>query len=90
MERARIIYGGKVQGVFFRANCLKNALGLDLKGWVRNLDNGNVEEMVEGDSNFIQEHITWNRTQQPHARVLECEVEWMPAEGEFKDFRIIR
>jgi len=49
MVEARIFFKGKVQGVWFRANCQKKAIELDLSGWVRNLDNGDVECFCSGE-----------------------------------------
>lgn len=79
--RAHIIYHGKVQGVFFRANCQTNATMLGLKGWVRNLPDGSVESVVEGERSTIEGHISWNRTEQPYAEVDSIDVEWKEPEG---------
>jgi len=45
----RIYVSGRVQGVFYRSNTRKKALELGLKGWVRNLPDGRVEAVVEGE-----------------------------------------
>ncbi|MCU0798275.1 MAG: acylphosphatase [Candidatus Thermoplasmatota archaeon] len=79
--RAHIIYEGKVQGVSFRANCRKNAIQMGLKGWVRNLPDGSVESVVEGDRVVIEHHIAWNRTEQPYSVVTSVDISWEGAKG---------
>ncbi len=49
-ERRRIIYTGLVQGVGFRATVLRLAQPYPVAGWVRNLPNGSVELIVEGEA----------------------------------------
>ena len=84
--RARVVFKGMVQGVFFRANCEEKARSLELSGYVRNLSNGSVEAVFEGEKEMIEEAIEWNRGGQPYARVTEVVVEWSKATGEFSDF----
>lgn len=90
MARARILFKGKVQGVWFRANCQKKALELGLKGYVKNLVNGDVEVICEGARTTIDELIEWNRNEQPYARVDDLEVEWFSEKDEFHRFSIAR
>lgn len=52
-ERRRINFSGRVQGVGFRATCRHLARGFDVAGHVRNLPDGRVELLVEGDANEI-------------------------------------
>lgn len=86
--RAHIVYHGKVQGVFFRANCQKNAIMLGLKGWVKNLPDGSVESVVEGERSTIELHISWNKTEQPHAVVDSIDIEWKEPEGTAEGFLV--
>ena len=51
----RFIVSGKVQGVFFRASTKKEADKLDLKGYAKNLQSGQVEVLVQGDAESIDE-----------------------------------
>ena len=44
LVRAHVLIFGLVQGVFFRANTLERARGLGLKGWVKNVHTGEVED----------------------------------------------
>jgi len=90
MDRIHVIFRGKVQGVWFRANCQKKALELGLKGWVRNLPDGSVECIAEGPGKDLEELIDWCRNHQPVAKVTGVDTRWFSYGGEFDDFRIIR
>lgn len=52
-----LIVIGKVQGVFYRQSTQKKALELEIKGWIKNLEDGSVEIMAEG--NKIPEFVSW-------------------------------
>lgn len=86
--RARIFVSGRVQGVFYRDNTRRWASSKELKGWVRNLPDGRVEALVEGDKESIQTLIGQMREGPPMARIDNMEVEWEEFKGEFSDFRI--
>ena len=82
MKRAHVIIHGKVQGVWFRAHTKEMADKLGLKGWVRNLPDGNVEAVFEGDDESIREMISWCHHGPPLARVDKVEVEYEEPKGE--------
>ncbi len=88
--RASVLFHGRVQGVYFRANCEEKAQSLGLEGYVRNLPGGAVQALFEGERPLIEECIEWNRTSQPAARVTSIDIEWGPATGEFRGFEIRR
>jgi acylphosphatase len=90
MERLHVIYYGKVQGVWFRANCQRNAIDLGLTGWVRNLPDGTVEAVVEGERGRLEEHLRWCSDNQPYAKVTKVDIDWGPSTGEFSGFSIKR
>jgi acylphosphatase len=88
-ERARLLISGRVQGVGYRAStrwAAKNIGGLT--GWVRNLDDGRVEALVEGPREKIEDLIAWARKGPPASRVSDVDVTWEPASGEFKEFGV--
>ncbi len=87
-SRARVNFIGRVQGVFFRANTLEKARECGIFGWVRNLPDGSVEAIFEGDEAMVKEVIEWCRTSRSFARVDEAKVDWEEFVGEFKDFSI--
>jgi len=88
--RYHIIVNGRVQGVFYRSNTRGKALELGLKGWVKNLPDGRVEIVVEGEEDQIKKLIQWCRVGPPLAVVRELMVECEPATREFSSFQIRR
>ena len=84
--RARALVSGKVQGVFFRAAAAETAEQAGLTGFVRNLRDGRVEVIFEGDKDTVQRLIDWCHEGPPSARVDSVEVFWEPATGEFTGF----
>lgn len=59
---------------------------MGLSGYVRNLANGDVEAIFEGEKGLVEEAIEWNRTSQPSAIVMDAKIEWSDATGEFEEF----
>ncbi|MEJ5165793.1 MAG: acylphosphatase [Thermoanaerobaculia bacterium] len=88
MKTLRCIFKGKVQGVFFRAYTEDFARQLGLKGWVRNLPDGTVEAVFQGEEEKIKEVIKKLCNEHPYARVLEVQTTEMETEEIFKDFSI--
>jgi acylphosphatase len=86
--RARILVSGRVQGVFFRDHTRRWAGSLGLTGWVKNLWDGGVEVLAEGDREKIEELLARLRQGPPMARVENVEVTWEEYKGEYEDFRI--
>ncbi|MCX5845703.1 MAG: acylphosphatase [Deltaproteobacteria bacterium] len=89
MNRMHVIVSGRVQGVFFRAYTRETALALKLTGWVRNLPDGRVEIVFEGEDTNVQSMLEWCKKGPPHAIVNELEASEQTYTGEFRDFRII-
>jgi len=54
MIRAHVIYSGRVQGVGFRYTVLELANQLHVTGWVKNLPDGRVEAVIEGDEDSVK------------------------------------
>ncbi len=90
MEKGRVhlIISGYVQGVFYRASTRDMALRLGLKGWVRNLYNGNVEALFEGPVDKLRDAVKWCHEGPPGARVTEIDEKWDDYSGEFSDFEV--
>ena len=86
--RAQIFVSGKVQGIFFRDNTRKRAEELGVYGWVRNLPDGRVEAVFEGEKEKVEEMIEWAKKGPEFAKVNGIEVEWQEYKGEFKNFEI--
>jgi acylphosphatase len=88
MERAHVFVSGKVQGVYYRATTRDKARERGVTGWVRNLNDGRVEAVFEGESDDVQEMVEWCHEGSSAARVEDVEVEWEDATGEFGGFDI--
>lgn len=86
--RAHVYISGWVQGVFFRAYTRDKAIELGLKGWVRNLRDGRVEAVFEGEKEAIDEMLEWCHKGSPSARVEDVKVEWEEFKGEFQSFEV--
>ncbi len=86
--RAHIFVSGWVQGVFFRDQTQKWANSLSVTGWVRNLKDGRVEVIAEGDKEKVEDLINQLKQGPSLARVENVEVEWKEYTGEFRDFSI--
>lgn len=86
--RAHIFISGSVQGVFFRSNTQSKAKSLEITGWVKNLPDGRVEAVFEGEKEKVQDLIEWAKRGPSFARVNDVDVEWQEYKGEFEDFEI--
>jgi len=87
-ERLHIIVHGEVQGVFYRANTREKARALGLSGWVRNLGDGGVEIVAEGEKEKLVEMLEWCRVGPSAARVEEVKADWGKYGTEFVGFNI--
>jgi acylphosphatase len=86
--RRRVVISGRVQGVFFRATCAREATRRDVHGWVRNTDDGRVEAVFEGPEVAVTAMVAWSRNGPSGAVVDEVQVRAEPPEG-LDGFRII-
>ena len=77
--RVHIVVEGLVQGVGFRWFVARHAEALGIKGWVRNLYNGNVEIEAEGDRSLLEEFIRQVKVGPRSARVTNLNIEWKEA-----------
>ena len=59
MIRRRVLVSGLVQGVFFRDTCRRTAVAAGVRGWVRNLADGRVEAVFEGEAEAVQRLVEW-------------------------------
>jgi len=86
--RAHFFVSGRVQGVFFRSQTQEKARQLKLGGWIRNLPDGRVEVVAEGEKEKIEELIRWTKKGSTLARVSGLKIEWQEFKGEFNEFKI--
>ncbi len=86
--RAHLFISGRVQGVFYRAFTRDIAGGLGLNGWVRNLRDGRVEALFEGEKALIEKAIQSCYEGPPGAKVSHIDVNWEQYIGDQKGFFI--
>jgi len=84
--RAHVIVTGKVQGVFYRAETAAKARRLNITGWVRNLPDGRVEAVFEGEEANVQRIIDFCRSGPANAYVIDVDVRRQEWKGEFGKF----
>lgn len=85
----RLLVNGKVQGVYFRLNMQQIALKYSVFGWVRNLADGRVEALLEGNKGDVEKTIEWSKKGPENARVGDLKIEYLEYEGKFTDFVIL-
>jgi acylphosphatase len=86
--RAHVFVNGRVQGVFFRTETQDEAVRRGVAGWVRNLSDGRVEAVFEGEKDKVESLVEFCRRGPPGARVTNVEITWSDFTGEFKNFSI--
>ena len=79
---------GKVQGVYFRYNLQQIAKKNSVFGWVRNLPDGRVEALLEGNKDDVDKVIEWSQMGPENARVDDVKTDNLQYEGKFRDFVI--
>jgi len=85
---ARIIVQGIVQGVGYRFFAICEAKKHNIKGYVKNLANGNVEVMAQGEKGMLNEFIKILKIGPASAHITGIDVKWFDEDYEFEDFRV--
>ncbi|MGD8291196.1 MAG: acylphosphatase [Desulfobacterales bacterium] len=86
--RARAIISGRVQGVFFRMETKRAADRIGVYGWVRNLRDGTVEAIFEGNQDQVDTLLEWCKEGPPRADVSDVKIDWQDHKGEFSAFDV--
>lgn len=89
-KRARAWISGRVQGVCFRYYTVEEARRLGVDGWVRNLPDGRVELVAEGEPDRVEALLEWCHRGPSSARVVDVEVADEAPEGELDGFTVRR
>ena len=85
------VVSGRVQGVGFRYHTQNRAIQLGLTGWVRNRADGDVEGIVQGNSQDIETMLDWLGAGPSYARVTKLECEGIEDQTVmFESFQIVR
>ena len=79
---------GLVQGVYYRQFTLTKAKALGLTGWVKNLFDGKVEIICEGEKGLILDFIKELRIGPSSASVTAVQIDWQEYKREFEEFNI--
>lgn len=82
-KSVRLYIGGVVQGVFYRAFIKENAERYDVKGFVRNLEDGRVEIFIEGNPDNVNKMIELAKKGPKHSQIKNIEIR----EERFQDFK---
>jgi len=87
-KRLHLYISGRVQGVFFRYSARQRAEELGLTGFARNLNDGRVEIIAEGEESGLQNLLSWANHGPPGAYVDRVENEWSSVKNVFSSFTI--
>ncbi len=79
--RAHVYVSGRVQGVYYRATTRDTAQERGVDGWVKNLDDGRVEAVFEGEEAVVGAMIEWCHAGSARADVDEVEVAYEEPRG---------
>jgi acylphosphatase len=88
VQARRILVSGRVQGVAFRATTQERARTLGLVGWVRNLTDGGVEVVAQGEESALDELVAWCHRGPRAARVDEVRTTAHPVDPAWQDFTV--
>jgi acylphosphatase len=84
--RAHLFVSGTVEGVFFRQNTKRQAERLRVTGWIRNLTDGRVEAVFEGEEQDVKQLVEYCHHGPSSARVTNVDLTWEPYREEFVTF----
>ena len=88
-QRIRLFVTGRVQGVFFRQTLKIMAKKNDIFGWVKNLKDGRVEAVLEGDEEKISRLVEWAHGGPANAIVEDVEIQNEKFISEFSKFDVL-
>ncbi|HSW87603.1 MAG TPA: acylphosphatase [Candidatus Saccharimonadales bacterium] len=87
--QAHLLITGTVQGIGYRQFVKSHARKMGITGWVKNLPDGSVEAILQGDTAKIEEMITLCKKGPFLAEVKDVEVLWEEATSTFDSFTIL-
>jgi|TARA_B100001750_G_C15415545_1_gene550079 acylphosphatase len=79
---------GRVQGVFFRQATRVTAIKNNVTGWIKNLDDGRVEVLIEGEDKSVDSVIEWCNYGPANSRVDNIQVNTEDYSGKFESFEV--
>ena len=87
-KRAHVFYSGRVQGVGFRMTAEDTARDLGVVGWIKNLRDGRVELLAEGEEDVLERFLETIRQGPMKNFISQVEVSWGNASETFDEFEI--
>ena len=87
-KQLHIFYSGNVQGIGLRYTLRDIASGLKICGWVKNLRDGRVEVVAEAEEDTLNDFLEQVKERFPRY-IKETALEWLPASGEFRGFKVV-
>ncbi|WGI17088.1 acylphosphatase [Methanonatronarchaeum sp. AMET-Sl] len=87
-KRVHLFIEGKVQGVYFRATTKEKANENNVKGWVKNLPDGRVEAVFEGEENMVDKLVEFCHKGPDRANVINIDVKKEEYKNEFNEFKV--
>ena len=91
MKKAcRFVVQGTVQGIFFRAFVKEHCENLKIRGFVRNMESGEVEVVAEGDEEGLKRLAGFLKKGPEHSQIRNVVVEEKKWSGDFREFKILR
>jgi acylphosphatase len=88
-KACRVHYSGHVQGVGFRATAVEIAKDYPVTGWVKNLDDGRVELLVEGPEKDVDKFLEAVRKRWKD-NITREQVDKETPSGKFKGFEVVK
>jgi acylphosphatase len=86
--RAHVYISGRVQGVYFRQTTKDQAVHQNVTGWVRNIADGRVEAVFEGEESAVKAMVEFCHYGPRGASVTDVDVTWVSYQEEFQSFEI--
>ena len=87
-RRVHVYYIGRVQGVGFRMSAEETAHRFGVVGWVKNLRDGRVELLAEGDETTLQQFLEALRQGPMKNFIRDTSLSWSEATESFEEFEI--
>ena len=88
IKQVNLLISGRVQGVFYRASAAENARSLKLVGFARNLPDGKVEIVAQGEEAYIARLVKWCHSVPPGAQVDDVAITVEEPQQNFVTFSV--
>jgi len=86
----KITISGTIQGLFFKNFAKENADKLNLRGFIRCLENGDLEVFIEGEKDNVARFVEILKTGQQYSQIRNIKTEERKWSGDLKEFKVLR